>query len=211
MKVDDFSWHLKSPIGKVFHDKIPSWLMALRSFRGQVLYEDGLRPYFRLGEEVYEDNCEADFYSFHLIAKKNDEIAGSVRITPLLDHLCSSSSDALGKEVFSDLLDKNGYVSQKLAEIGRWTVSKKYKNTFLGFFLGLHSIDFANSINLKSFANGGKKAQHMMSLFGGKLFSLNPGPYFIPKYNDEIFFIDIDIDRAPKKVQRLIQSYEIMA
>ncbi len=198
-----FSWYLQKPTGEVLEDKIPSWLREIRSFRAQVLYEDGLRPNFYTKENYYDDPCDIDFYSFHIIAKKNNKIAGSIRITPLDNLLYSCGSEILGTDVFAQLLSKNNYNSQKLAEISRWTVNNQYKNTFLGFFLGLYSIYFINNISLNPIANGGNKIKPMLSLFGGKLFPQNPGPYFASKYNDEIFFIDIDITRAPEKVQRL--------
>lgn len=207
MKIDDFFWQLKGPECFKSLDDIPDWLLELRRFRGKVLYEDGLRPDFFI-DGRFDDPDPIDHLSYHILAKRNGLIKGSIRFTPLNSELDCTSQRILGARAFLNLLKKNEYLGKDLVEVGRWTVSSCFKNSLLGFFLGVGGMSFTNKLKLKPFAHGGHKLSHLIFIFGGKFFKTDPGPYYIKKYNDEIFFIDLDANKAHKKAIGLMPFFE---
>jgi len=199
----EFQWEIQFPSENA--ELIPSWLSKLRAMRGEVLFENGLRPSFSVGANIYDDPDEADFCSYHILAHHAGKIAGCLRLTPLLKaHSCASAS-MLGYERFSRLLQMNFNCMMNVVEVGRWLTHASYHHSLLGSYLGAAGIAIGEYFQLQLFAYVGRKAQHAIKLFGACEFTHDAGPYFIDKWQDSIIFLHFYTQKIPPRIRRQVE------
>jgi hypothetical protein len=120
------SWQLYSPLPDSIigaAGPLPKWIDEVRSLRGAVLFDDGRRPHFKIGEDRYADPDPIDLHAWHLLAYAGDRLAGSVRVYPLAGGgpLCLTEL-LLGEQRFLEMLRGMGRHRDNAIEIGRWVV-----------------------------------------------------------------------------------------
>lgn len=84
---DNLRWHVHSPPagegGGDWTGPVPEWLAALRGFRAEALYADGLRPGFRAPDGRYVDEDPADLHAYHVMATAAGLPVATLRVVPL--------------------------------------------------------------------------------------------------------------------------------
>lgn len=116
------SWKLQFPLGEV-EGPLPAWLDEVRSLRGAVFFDNGRRPYFRIGDGRYADCDPIDLHAWHVLAYAGDSLVGCVRVYPLAEigPQCLTET-LLGEEQFAEMLRRLGKHRDNTFEIGRWVV-----------------------------------------------------------------------------------------
>jgi predicted GNAT family N-acyltransferase len=191
-------WELKCPIG---HEKREwhAWLEQTREMRGYVLYEEGLRPFFKKFDNNYYDCDPFDNRCYHILAKDNGKVIGCIRLLPMSQNLNCITSEAVGTEVIAKAMAGFGVAFNRLAEVSRWIVHPQYKKTLTGHYLALAVWGLANHLGYQFFASGGFKVNKLLSQYGGVYLSENAGPYYSEKYQDNVYILYFDKNKLSDK------------
>jgi hypothetical protein len=120
-------WELHPPPG----DSQPAWLAELSVMRGQILYDQGRRPSFRLPDGSYADVDPLDAFAYHLLARTPTGIAGCVRLICLGSALTCVTESLLGPALFEELLRVLETPRERMSEPSRWMVQHDYRKTGL--------------------------------------------------------------------------------
>jgi hypothetical protein len=81
----DYQWHMLPSVTGTASD--PQILAEISEFRGRILYANGRRPLFRQEGGRYADEDLLDPRSFHITARRNDDLVNSVVNTRSNKHL----------------------------------------------------------------------------------------------------------------------------
>ncbi|MCB0369130.1 MAG: GNAT family N-acetyltransferase [Bdellovibrionales bacterium] len=119
-------------------------LQQLCLFRSFVLYDSGFRQNFSLEGDKYGDIEFIDFDSYHIIACKDDEIIGTIRVTP--PKLKGVTYSILGRNEFQEMLANMGTTHERIIEINRLSVDARYRKLNLGRSLIFSSIALIEKI-----------------------------------------------------------------
>lgn len=117
---DEICWATYSPPAIACGAENPAWLEELRAFRGTVLYGDGRRPQFRLGDGRLCDADPADVDAHHVVARLRGEIVGCIRFLPASAGTVGLAESLLGAEGFDLALGAVGSDRESTVDAGRW-------------------------------------------------------------------------------------------
>jgi len=182
------------------------WLKQVTEMRGRVLYENGLRPFFQVGDNQFLDTDAFEASCYHILAKIDNHIVGCVRLLPLTESLDCVSSEAIGKEIFSSIIKRHYQDLSSLAEISRWIADPHYQTTRVGYDLMFGVWALANHLGFQMIANGGHMVKDGIKLYGVAYLSDNPGPYYSKKYNDNIYLLYFDKNKLSNKAVKAIEK-----
>lgn len=216
---DTLDWQIKMPsqVQMQIQKKEP-WLNEVSELRGQVLYQNGLRPQFKLPDGHFYDQDEFEGLCYHILAYQQDRLIGAIRLLPLKPPFFHSiSSYILGENQFQELLE--GFLEQKHAcldsthfmEFNCLVVHPDYKHLNLGIRLCALAWVIASKLNYTVFANANKKLieNYYIKYMGAEFFPKNSGPYFSPLFNDkEVYLFYIDKDKMSRYFLEQVEKVE---
>jgi hypothetical protein len=120
------SWQLHNPLRDSINGaekSWPKWIDEVRSLRGAVLFDNGRRPNFKIGDGCYTDPDPIDLHAWHILAYAGDRLVGCVRVYPLTGGGPPCLTEMLlGEKRFSQMLRGMGKHRDNTIEIGRWVV-----------------------------------------------------------------------------------------
>ena len=186
--IDNIEWEVKKPPYTI--DDV--WLKELQEMRGKALYQKGLRPFFKIADNIYNDCDGFDSISYHILAKYNKQIVGCVRILILDQTLnCVSAKIVNAHTSFSSIINEL-FADKKLAEISRLVISSNFSSLTLHFSLMAASVLLTLKFNALVILNAAKAASYYSRNAGAQLFPRHAGPYKSDMYNADInlFFLD---------------------
>lgn len=117
-----------------------SLLQKICLFRSFVLFDSGFRKNFSQVGQDFGDIQYTDFESYHIVASHEDEILGTVRITPPTGKTVALS--VLGTEEYKSLIDLLETTPDKVLEINRLMIDSRYRKLNLGRTLMYAAIAF---------------------------------------------------------------------
>jgi N-acyl-L-homoserine lactone synthetase len=135
----DLKWLVRWPTGHPNaiddnSDRSGAWLAELWTFRGNVLYERGLRPLFQSPDGRCTDPDRFDHQAYHIQAFLDNSLVGCLRIMPFaLGRMLTES--VFGDGVFARLMERFRCSRSETAEAGRWIVHSQVRGESIG--LGL--------------------------------------------------------------------------
>ena len=110
----------------------PGWLLELQRFRGEVLYNNGLRPAFQTPDGQLSDPNPADPYAYHIIARTTDEVVASLRVIPLTCTDQGFCEQLLGPDGLRRLMRTIGCSRNQVWEGSGWAVCQSWRNASIG-------------------------------------------------------------------------------
>lgn len=125
VEFDSLNWHFFK--GNSVHASLIQKVCLFRSF---ILFDSGFRKSFDTEGANYGDIQYSDFESFHIIASLNNQILGTIRITPSKARTVTES--ILGKEKYLSLLSDLKVNPNDLLEINRLMVDSRFRKLNLG-------------------------------------------------------------------------------
>ncbi len=112
-------------------NEVPSRLLQnVCLFRSFVLYDSGFRKNFGHSGANYGDVQYSDFESYHIMACYQDQLIGTVRITPPFTETVASS--VLGPTEYKELIQHLGTKLSQVIEINRLMVDARVRKLQLG-------------------------------------------------------------------------------
>lgn len=164
------------------------WLEQFCELRAKVLYNEGSRPYFKQPDGSFDDQDEFETSCYHLLAYRNAQLVGGIRLLPLESPYRCISSKIVGEEHFVKIIVEH-YLKHNLrpAEVNRWVVEKKFQNTRIGLELAAGVIELSNILGFTLIGNGNseKKANFHITHSGCVIISGNKDTYQSKIYNDD--------------------------
>lgn len=124
---DGLRWHVHTAPAEV-----PDWLVALRRFRAEVLYNDGLRPSFRLPDGTFHDDDPADLHAHHVVATVDDLPVATLRVVPLAAAGRGFCDRLIGVDGVDDLLGRIGLARAEVWEGSGWAVQTTRRRAAMG-------------------------------------------------------------------------------
>ena len=118
-------------------------------FRGEVIYENGLRPSFCLTDGSYADYCVFDRSSYHVLAYFNDRLVGCVRLYLLSSGKSSYCEYFIGRQKIAKISNDLGVSYHELSEVSRWVVQPEFRGKNLGTLLMAGIIFLAHQLGQK--------------------------------------------------------------
>lgn len=107
-----------------------SLLQKVCLFRSFALYDSGFRKNFDTEGAYYGDVQYTDFESYHIVASVNNQILGTVRITP--SNARTVAETVLGKEKYLQMIAKLNTESHFVLEINRLMIDSRFRKLNLG-------------------------------------------------------------------------------
>jgi predicted GNAT family N-acyltransferase len=162
-------------------------------FRSHVLFDSGTRKDFGKYGKRFGDVQYADFESYHIVACRQSEILGTIRVTPPLVETVGAS--VLGPEDYAKLLDHVGARAEQVIEINRLMIDRRIRKSELGRTLMYAAValienlwDRQKMVILGSAGNNTKQTQFFVNYTD---YELIPGVAnkFADTFNDQITFI----------------------
>ncbi len=207
LDMNDIHFELKFPQA-LYPKQSYDWLEPIKKLRGFVLYENGLRPFFRKDDRLFYDEDCFEYRSYHIIAHYKGILAGCIRLLPILEDQSCVTSEIIGKENFRIVLQELP-THQKISESNRWIVHPNYKNTLIGHYLIYAAWALSSHIGYHCIGNGGFKMNAFIRHYGGTLLEKNAGPYYSEKYNDDVYIFYFDANRLSERAK--IRIHKISA
>jgi predicted GNAT family N-acyltransferase len=118
-------------------------------FRGQVIYENGLRPSFRLADGSYHDNCPFDQSSYHILAYSDNQLVGCLRLYLLALDRIGYCEKFIGRDKIDKIIYNLGVSYHEVAEVSRWVVQFEFRGNNLGKFLMAGIVLLASKLEQK--------------------------------------------------------------
>ena len=112
-----------------------SMINTIGQFRGQVIYENGLRPSFRLADGSYADYCAFDRITYHILADFDKQLVGCVRLYLLSTGKPSYCEKFIGRHGVEKIASDLEVSYHELSEVSRWVVQPELRGKNLGKFL----------------------------------------------------------------------------
>lgn len=188
---NEVTWIVKPPT-IANPEQLTDWLSPLAEMRGYALYENGQRPYFKIGDNQFLDNDSFDQYSYHILVKLDKKIIGCVRLLPLKPELDCVTSQIIGKETLRNILNNFFENTHGLAEASRWIVHPDYRHTSIGYNLVYALWALAKALNYKFIANSGQYSQKLINHYGAVYIMDQTKPFFSEQYQDHIYIFYFD-------------------
>lgn len=110
----------------------PDWLIELRRMRGRVLYDAGLRPWFRASGDSFDDPDPADLFAYHILARAEQSIVACARIVPSKSIHSGFIASALGLQEFWTVVDMVRANRAQVCEASRWVVVPEFRGALGG-------------------------------------------------------------------------------
>ncbi|MEU6714559.1 GNAT family N-acyltransferase [Nonomuraea sp. NPDC046802] len=116
-------------------DRYP-WQREIRSFRGEVIYQNGRFPHFRLADGAFDDADEHDVHAYHLVVRSRSTgaIVATARAAPL-ERLPVSRVLALDEPTATRLMSSRGLRRSEVFEGARWVVDPRHRGRRIGQLL----------------------------------------------------------------------------
>lgn len=207
MNFNEINWAYK--IANTFKNNEP-WIDDVSKLRGEIFYENGKRPAFRLKNGEFYDRDEFETNSHHILAYHGEKLIGAVRLLPIIppDYV-GITSKVVGKEAFMGILQELFKEKTRLLEINRLVVHRNYQHYSVGMYLCAASWVIAEYLHYLIIANGNINTLKALQIkyLGGVFFPRYPGPYSSEYYNDnEIYLIYIEKKRMSAYFLKKIQT-----
>ncbi|MBB2913899.1 putative N-acetyltransferase YhbS [Streptosporangium becharense] len=112
------------------------WQRELRAFRGEMIYDNGRLPRFRLASGKFDDTDEHDDHAYHMVcrAPSTEEIIASARLAPA-ELLEPSRVMQMDEEVATRILESEGFRRSDVLEGARWIVDPRHRGRRIGKLL----------------------------------------------------------------------------
>ncbi|WP_169978267.1 GNAT family N-acyltransferase [Microbispora sp. H10836] len=112
------------------------WQREIRSFRGEVIYENGRFPHFRMEDGEFDDPDEHDGHAYHVLARlrSTGELIASARLAPA-ELLTPSKVVALDEPGAVRLLRSERLHRSDVLEGARWVVHPRHRGRRIGQLL----------------------------------------------------------------------------
>ncbi|GAA2846085.1 hypothetical protein GCM10010517_02690 [Streptosporangium fragile] len=137
-----------SPRGTSFG--VEPWQCEIRSFRGEVIYENGRFPHFRREDGEFDDADEHDGRAYHVLARlrATGQLIASARIAPA-ESLAPSKVMALDQSAATRLLRSEQLRQSDVLEGARWVVHPRHRGQSIGRLLVVASNVLARQLQRK--------------------------------------------------------------
>ncbi|HEV3145015.1 MAG TPA: GNAT family N-acyltransferase [Gemmataceae bacterium] len=202
-----FQWRWHPPIlaaADPATKAVPEWLREIWALRGEVFYDGGARPQFKIGADRFEDSDPGDFWAFHVTCHCDGKAVGCVRVLPLVGPTLGVAEQVLGTAAIERMLASLECSREKAFEGGRWVVHDSMRNRRAAQMLiaGAMLVAATAKLTIGICAVGMKRKQDAMLRRLG--FNNVPGvePVFIERFEDTIRMVYV----RPSKLERYLSK-----
>ena len=200
------TWQIHTPPG----ERTLDWLKDVSELRGQVFYEDGRRPAFKLADGRFADPDPLDLHAHHIIASSSGRAVGCVRLVPVVGTPAGVTEQLLGPARFAEMLASVGVTRTQAVGCERWVADPDCRGSRVGVLLAAGAVAAARSLGFKLlFCSVGTRARQdrILSRLG-----LRPVAGFplidVPTWNDAVRVMSIDPSRPPPHFAALMQTMD---
>nr|MDT0664012.1 GNAT family N-acyltransferase [Micromonospora sp. DSM 115978] len=161
---------VRGPVGDDV-EREPDWISDIRRFRGESLWEDGMRPQFRQVDGAFQDADPHDLVAYHLLLRSlsGGAIIACARVSPL-EALPDSRVRAWHPALAERLLTTYGCRERDVLEPARLVVAPQWRTSGrLGLImvLAIASLGRALGRRMQWFTPGTRQNQHRIMLLVG--------------------------------------------
>ncbi|GAA2879068.1 hypothetical protein GCM10010517_41280 [Streptosporangium fragile] len=112
------------------------WQREVRAFRGEMIYDNGRLPQFRLENGEFSDADEHDCHAYHILGRlrSTGKLIASARLAPV-ELLSPSRVMAMDEAVAMRLLRSEGLRRSDVLEGARWIVDPRHRGRSIGKLL----------------------------------------------------------------------------
>jgi predicted GNAT family N-acyltransferase len=211
------NWAIKEPLLTINQDVLrqsqtpPMWLSEIWSFRGYVLYNNGQRPQFRVAEDDYSDVDVTDFYCYHILAYRDSQLVGCIRLLPLSNFSTGFTESCFGANIFKKVLEELIVEKAEVLEGGRWLTHPDHRTCNEGKQLVSAAASLAKYLGYRIIlsSTGTKDRQHLILIRLGFKPVSSVKPFYNEAFFDTLQMMCFELLKAPPHFERMMDVMSI--
>lgn len=193
---DAVEWSLRAPPPAASRPAEAPWLTELRSVRARVLYDGGRRPGFRAVDGRHRDPDPVDLHAHHVLARREGELLGAIRLMPLTSGQPGTLERLLGAGRLEEVIAALGAGRAEAVEAGGWMVVPEARGTGVATRLVAATVALSWHLGARLWlgAAGTRDGQDRIVARLGVRFIPGLGTLPLPGYDDEVRLVYVTRD-----------------